>query len=211
MAIRPGELHRRRAARRRSCPRRSSAAIRAVGSAGSGAIARRRPGASRGTRPRRRRCPSRPCRRSALASAAGGTGEPCASRPREDRRGERMARAGLERGRQRQHLAARLRRTATTSVTFGLPSVSVPVLSKATAVTLPEALQHGAALHQQAAPGAGRQRRRRWPPASRSPARRGSRSAAWPGPCRPIRPSGSPSSSGGTIATSAPTTRTPGV
>ena len=54
---------------------------------------------------------------------------------------------------------------ATTSVTCGLPAVSVPVLSKATAVILPRRLQHRAALHQQAPPRAGREaggdRRRR--------------------------------------------------
>ena len=39
----------------------------------------------------------------------------------------------------------------------GLPAVSVPVLSKATAVILPQRLEHRAALHQQAAARAGRQ------------------------------------------------------
>ena len=113
-------------------------------------------------------CRRRPCRRRACIGGVRHRCDAVAFGPGQDGDGERMARARLERGRQRAGpRCSSARRRPTMSVTFGLPSVSVPVLSKATRLTLPSVFQHRAALHQQPAARAGRQAPRRWPPASR--------------------------------------------
>ena len=162
------------------------------------------PVASRGRPPCRRPSRSRPCRRSALGSSAGWQWHLVRFGPVEDRRGQRMARAGFKRGRKRQHfaLAERPKRSHRSP---GLAFGQRAGLVEGDRGDRAQRLQHRAALHQQAAAGTGRERRRRWRPASRSPARTGSRSAGWQGPCRPIRPTGRPKSSGGTIATRAAT------
>ncbi len=96
-------------------------------------------------------------------------------------------------------------------MTTGLPSVSVPVLSKATAVIVARPFEDGAALQEEAAAGAGGEAGGDGGGVEMTSAQGQPMSRIGKALVDPFAPRLRRQNSGGRMATRAPTTRTPGV